>query len=110
MPTFVMIVTYTQYTQMPIILSTSFSIQTDKQTVKNTSTQTNTFQSTRATQMSSQNSKAVQTDYMHQIGERYQPVGPFKNKITSNKYYYELERKSVSICGKWLRAISFWKQ
>ena len=49
---------------MPIILSTSFSIQTDKQTVNNTSTQTKTFQSTRATQTSSQNSKAVQTDHM----------------------------------------------
>ena len=46
----------------------------------------------------------------HQIGDRYQLVCPFKNKITSNKYYYELKRKSVSICGKWLRAISVWKQ
>ena len=36
----------------------------------------------------------------HQIGDKYQPVCPFKNKITSNKYYYELKRKSVSICGK----------
>ena len=69
MPTFVprivMIATYTQYTQMPIILSTSSSIQTDRQTLNNTSTQTKTFQTTRATQTSSpQNSKAVQTDHM----------------------------------------------
>ena len=69
MPTFVprivMIATYTQYTQMPIILSTSSSIQTDRQTLNNTSTQTKTFQTTQATQTSPpQNSKAVQTDHM----------------------------------------------
>ena len=69
MPTFVprivMIATYTQYTQRPIIISTSSSIQTDMQTLNNTSTQTKTFQTTRATQTSPpQNSRAVQTDHM----------------------------------------------
>ena len=44
-PRIVMMATYTQYTQMAIILSTS-SIQTDRQTLNNTSTQTKTFQTT----------------------------------------------------------------
>ena len=69
MPTFVpgivMIATYTQHTQMPIIISTSSSVQTDMQTLNNTSTQTKTFQTTRAPQASPpQKSKAVQTDHM----------------------------------------------
>ena len=69
MPTFVprivMIATYTQHTQTPIIISTSSSVQTDTQTLNNTSTQTKTFQTTRATQTSPPpNSKAVQTDHM----------------------------------------------
>ena len=64
-PRIVMIATYTQHTQMPIILSTSSSVQTDTQTLNNTSTQTKTFQTTRATQTSPpQNSRAVQTDHM----------------------------------------------
>ena len=69
MPTFVprivMIATYTQYTQMPIILSTSSFIQTDRQTLNNTSTQTKSFQTTQVTQTSPpRNSQAVQTDHM----------------------------------------------
>ena len=68
-PTFVprilMIATYTQQTQMPIIISTSSTIQTDTQTLHNISTQTKTLQTTRATQTSPpQNSRAVQTDHM----------------------------------------------
>ena len=50
---------------MPIIISTSSSIQTDTQTLNNISTQTKTFQTTQVTQTSpSQNSRAVQTDHM----------------------------------------------
>ena len=69
MPTFipriVMMVTYTQYTQRPIIQSTPSSIQTDRQTLNNTSTQIKTFQTTRVTQtFPQQNSQAVQTDHM----------------------------------------------
>ena len=64
-PRIVMMTPYTKYTQMPIILSTSSSIQTDRQTLDNISTQTKTFQNTQATQTSSpQYSKAVQTDPM----------------------------------------------
>ena len=68
-PTFVprimMIATYTQQTQMPIIISTSSTVQTDTQTLHNNSTQTKTFQTTWATQTSPpQNSRAVQTDHM----------------------------------------------
>ena len=67
MPTFVprivMIATYTEHTQMPIIISTSSSVQTDMQILNNT--QTKTFQTTRATQTSPpQKSKAVQTYHM----------------------------------------------
>ena len=69
MPTFVPrivnIPTYIQHTQMPIIISTSSSVQTDTQTLNNTSPQTKTFQTTQATQTSPlQNSKAIQTDHM----------------------------------------------
>ena len=64
-PRIVMMATYTQYTQMPIILATSTSIQTDRQTLNTTSTQTKTFQTTRVTQTSpQQNSQAVQIDHM----------------------------------------------
>ena len=44
-----MMATYTQYIQMPIILATSTSIQTDRQTLNATSTQTKTFQTTQVT-------------------------------------------------------------
>ena len=69
MPTFipkiVMIATYTQQTQMPIIISTSSTVQTDTQTLHHNSTQTKTFQTTQATQTSPpQNSRAVQTEHM----------------------------------------------
>ena len=64
-PRIVMIATYTQQTQMPIIISTSSTVQTDTQTLHNISTQTKTFQTTWATQTSPpQNSRAVQTDHM----------------------------------------------
>ena len=64
-PRIVMMATYTQYTQTPISLATSTSIQTDRQTLNTTSTQTKTFQTTRVTQTSAkQNSQAVQTDCM----------------------------------------------
>ena len=64
-PRIVIIATYTQHKQMPIILSTSSSVQADTQTLNNTSTQTKTFQTTLATQtFPSQNSRAVQTDHM----------------------------------------------
>ena len=64
-PRIVMIATYTQQTQMSIIISTSSTVQTDTQTLHNTSTQTKTFQTTQATQTSPpQNSRAVQTDHM----------------------------------------------
>ena len=56
--------TYTQQTQTPIIISTSSTVQTDKQTLHHNSTQTKTFPTTRATQTSPQNSRAVQTDHM----------------------------------------------
>ena len=59
-----MIATHTQQTQMPIIISTSSTVQTDTQTLHNNSTQTKTFHTTRATQTSPQNSRAVQTDHM----------------------------------------------
>ena len=64
-PRIVMMATYTQYTQTPIILATSTSIQTDRQTLNTTSTQTKTFQTSQATQTApKQNSQAVQTDHM----------------------------------------------
>ena len=64
-PRIVMITTYTQQKQMPIIISTSSTVQTDTQTLHNNSTQTKTFQTTQATQTSPpQNSRAVQTDHM----------------------------------------------
>ena len=60
-----MMATYIQYTQTPITLATSTPIQTDRQTLNTTSTQTKTFQSTQATQTSpQQNSQAIQTDHM----------------------------------------------
>ena len=51
-PRIVMIPTYTQQTQMPIIISTSSTVQTDTQTLHNNSTQTKTFQTNQATQTS----------------------------------------------------------
>ena len=60
-----MIATYTQQTQMPIIISTSSTVQTDTQTLHNNSTQSITLQTTQATQTSpSQNSRAFQIDHM----------------------------------------------
>ena len=50
---------------MSIIISTSSTVQTDTQTLHNTSTQTKTLQTTQVTQTSPpQNSRAVQTDHM----------------------------------------------
>ena len=64
-PRIVMMTTYTQYTQTPIILSTPSSIQMDRQTLNNTSTQTKSFQTTQVTQTSlQQNPQAVQTDHI----------------------------------------------
>ena len=64
-PRIVMMATYTQYTQTPIILATSTSIQTDRQTLNTTLTQTKTFQTTQASQTSPrQNPQAIQTDHM----------------------------------------------
>ena len=64
-PRIVMAATCTQHKQMTIIISTSSTVQTDTQTLHNKSTQTKTFQTTRATQTSPpQNSTAVQTDHM----------------------------------------------
>ena len=64
-PRIVMMATYTQYTQIPLTLATSTSIQTDRQMLKTTSTQTKTIQSTQTTQTSpNQNSHAVKADHM----------------------------------------------
>ena len=64
-PRIVMMPTYTQYTQMPITLATSTSIQIDRQTFYTTATQTKTFQTTQVTQTSpQQNSQVIQTDHM----------------------------------------------
>ena len=64
-PRIVMMATYTQYTQMPITFTSFSFIQTDRQTLNTTSTQTKTFQTTQATQTSpQQNSQAIQTDHM----------------------------------------------
>ena len=64
-PRIVIMATYPQYTQTPITSATSTLIQTDRQTLNTTSTQTKTFQSTQATQTSpQQNSQAIQTDHM----------------------------------------------
>ena len=62
-PRTVMIPTYTQQTQMPIIISTSSTVQTDTQTLHNNLTQTKTFQTTQATQ-SSPPQNSTKTDHM----------------------------------------------
>ena len=64
-PRIVMMATYMQYTQTPINIATSASIQTDRQTLNTISTQTKTFQITQVTQtFPQQNSQGVQTYYM----------------------------------------------
>ena len=61
-PRIVMLATYTQQTQMPIIISTSSLVQADTQTLNNTSTQTKTIWARQNSPP--QNSRAVQTDHM----------------------------------------------
>ena len=67
-PRIVMMATYTQCTQTPIISATNNFVQTDRSTLNTTSTQTKAFQTTRATQTFLQhNSQAIQSD--HRLNE-----------------------------------------
>ena len=67
-PRIVVVATYTQCTQTPIISATNNSIQTDRSTLNTTATQTKTFQTNQVTQTSpQQNSQAIQTD--HRLNE-----------------------------------------
>ena len=60
-----MMATYMQYTQTPLTLATFTSIQTNRQMLNTTSTQTKTFQTPQVTQTSpNQNSHAIQTEHM----------------------------------------------
>ena len=62
-PRIVMMATYTQSTQTPIISATNNSMQTDRSTFNTSATQTKTFQTNQATQTFPQkNTQAIQTD------------------------------------------------
>ena len=64
-PRIVMMPTYTQYTQTPLTLATSTSIQTNRQMLNTTSTQTKTFQTPQVTQTSPNlNSHPVQKEHL----------------------------------------------
>ena len=67
-PRIVMMATYTQCTQTPIISGTNNSIQTDWSTLNTSATQTKTFQTNQVTQtFPQQNTQAIQTD--HRLNE-----------------------------------------
>ena len=60
-----MMPTYTQYTQTPLTVATSTSIQTDRQMFNTTSTQTKTFQTPQVIQTSPNlNTHTVATEHM----------------------------------------------
>ena len=62
-PRIVMMATYTQSTQTPIISATNNSMQTDRSTFNTSATQTKTFQTNQVTQtFPQQNTQAIQTD------------------------------------------------
>ena len=62
-PRIVMMATYTQSTQTPIISATNNSMQTDRSTLNTSATQTKTFQTNQVTQtFPQQNTQAIQTD------------------------------------------------
>ena len=62
-PRIVMIATYTQSTQTPIISTSNNFMQTDTSTFNTSATQTRSFQSNQTTQTySQQNTQAIQTD------------------------------------------------
>ena len=65
-PRIVMMATYTQCTQTPIISATNNSIQTDRSPLSTTATRTKTFQTNQVTHTQTypqQNSQAIQTDH-----------------------------------------------
>ena len=67
-PRIVMMATYTQCTQTPIISATNNFTQTDRSTLITSATQTKTFQTTQGTQtFPQQNTQAIQTD--HRLNE-----------------------------------------
>ena len=62
-PRIVMMATYTQSTQTPIISANNNSMQTDRSTFNTSATQTKTFQTNQVTQtFLQQNTPAIQTD------------------------------------------------
>ena len=62
-PRIVMMATYNQSTQTPILLATNNSMQTDRSTFNTSATQTKPFQANQSTQtFPQQNTQAIQTD------------------------------------------------